>query len=88
MTGQRLLARMRLRHHDAPALRRGAHHPRPGAGWRRTFRHDSHAWAKASATWSSASCTLPVLATTALRQRSQLAWKNSANSVFSRLTTL
>ncbi len=59
-----------------------------GAGWRRTFRHDSHARANASATWSLASCTLPVLATTALRHGSQLAWKNSANSVFSRLTTL
>jgi hypothetical protein len=29
-----------------------------------------------------------VLATTALRHGSQLAWKNSANSVLSRLTTL
>ena len=62
--------------------------PTRQAGWRRTFRHDSHALANASATWSSASCALPVLATTALRHGSQLAWKNSANSVFSRLTIL
>lgn len=58
-----------------------------GAGCRRTFRHASHALVNASATWSSASSTLPVVATTAFRHGSQLFWKNSANSVFSWLTT-
>jgi len=73
----------------AAARPRASPHPRHarGAGWRWTFRHDRHALANASATWSSASCTLPVLATTAFRHGSQLAWKNSADSVFSRLTT-
>ena len=74
---------MRLRHHDAPALSAVRTTHARGAGWRRTFRHDNHALANASATWSSASCTLPVPATTALRHGSQLAWKNSANSVSS-----
>jgi hypothetical protein len=36
-----------------------------------------------SATWSSASARLPVLAATALRHGSQLAWKNSATSALS-----
>jgi hypothetical protein len=74
---------MRRRHHDAPAFSAVRTTHARGAGWRRTFRHDNHALANASATWSSASCTLPVLAATALRHGSQMAWKNSANSVFS-----
>jgi hypothetical protein len=59
-----------------------------GAGWRRTFRHDIQVFANASATWSSASCGLPATATTARKQGSQLAWKNSANSVCWSLTFL
>ena len=68
---------------DAPVLSAVRTTHAWGAGWRRTCRHDNHAQANASATWSSASGTLPVLATTALRHGSQLAWKNSANSVLS-----
>ena len=48
-----------------------------------TFRHDIQALVNASATWSSASWGQPTTATTARRHGSQLAWKNSANSVFS-----
>ena len=51
-----------------------------GAGWWLTVRHDIQALVNASATWSSASCGLPTTATTARRQGSQLAWKNSVNS--------
>ncbi len=58
-----------------------------GAGWRRTFGQDAQALANASATWSSAGCGRPATATTARRQGSQLAWKKSANSVCSLLTT-
>jgi hypothetical protein len=58
-----------------------------GAGWQLTFRHDPQAFANASATWSSASCGLPTTAVTARRQGSQLAWKNSVNSVSALLLT-
>jgi len=58
-----------------------------GAGWRLTFRHDTQAFANASATWSSASYGRAAITVTARRQGSQLAWKNSVNSVSALLLT-
>ena len=57
-----------------------------GAGCRLTLGQDAHARANASASWSSASVMLPLLAATARRQGSQLAAKNSANAALSWLT--
>jgi hypothetical protein len=57
-----------------------------GAGCRLTFGQDAQALANASATWSSASAMLPVLAATAFRQGSQLSAKKSTNPDLSWLT--